>query len=245
MTGAIPDVTLNLTSADPATPVTVTVGPDTNSINNSISNFITEYNTVVGDLNTQFTVNAATDQEGPVGSDSALRILQSSLLSDITYATTDPASVSSGITNLASLGITLNNDGTLSVNSSTFNTALTANPAGVQNFFQNSSSTGFADHFNSDLTNLTNASSGILNSDLAENQTEQSALNTEITGFQSQLATQKIQLDQEFSQVNANLEEYPFLLQEVTQELSSISSASTTPATTTSSNTTPTSGESA
>jgi flagellar hook-associated protein 2 len=245
VTGAIPDVTLNLTSADPATPVTVTVGPDTNSITNSISNFITEYNTVVGDLNTQFTVNAATDQEGPVGSDSALRILQSSLLSDITYATTDPASVSSGITNLASLGITLNNDGTLSVNSSTFNAALTANPAGVQNFFQNPSSTGFADHFNSDLTNLTNASSGLLNSDLAENQTEQNALNTEITGFQSQLATQKVQLDREFSQVNANLEEYPFLLQEVTQELSSISSTSTAPATTTSSNTTPTSGETA
>ena len=245
VTGAIPDVTLNLTSADPATPVTVTVGPDTTSINNSIGNFVIEYNTVVNDLNTQFTVNDATGAEGPVGSDSALRILQSSLLSDITYATTDPSSIGTGITNLASLGITLNNDGTLSVNSSTFTSALTANPAGVQNFFQNSASTGFADHFNSDLANLTDPSSGILNSDLAENQTEQSALNTEITGFQSQLATQKVQLDREFSQVNANLEEYPFLLQEVTQELSSISSASTTPATTTSSNTTPTSGESA
>ena len=224
----------------------MTVGPDTTSINNSIGNFVIEYNTVVNDLNTQFTVNDATGTEGPVAvHDSALRILQSSLLSDITYATTDPSSIGTGITNLASLGITLNNDGTLSVNSSTFTSALTANPAGVQNFFQNSASTGFADDFNSDLANLTDPSSGILNSDLAENQTEQSALNTEITGFQSQLATQKVQLDREFSQVNANLEEYPFLLQEVTQELSSISSASTTPATTTSSNTTPTSGESA
>ena len=74
MTGAIPDVTLNLVSADPATPVTVTVGPDTTAITNSIDNFVTEYNTVIGDINTQFTVNPATNEEGPLGADSALRI---------------------------------------------------------------------------------------------------------------------------------------------------------------------------
>jgi flagellar hook-associated protein 2 len=245
VTGAIPDVTLNLVSADPATPVQVSVGPNTNQITNSINNFVTEYNTVIGDINNQFTVNAATNAEGPLGSDSALRILQSSLAANITYATTDTTSVSSGLTNLASLGITLNDDGTLSVDSSTLNSALSANPAAVQNFFQNSSSTGFADNFNSALDNLTDPVEGILNADLAENQTEQGSLTTEINNFQNQLATQKIQLDQEFSQVNANLEEYPFLLQEVTQELSSISSTSTTPTPPSSSNTAPTSGESA
>ncbi len=245
VTGAIPDVILNLVSADPATPVQVSVGPNTNQITNSINNFVTEYNTVIGDINNQFSVNAATNNEGPLGADSALRILQSSLAANITYATTDTTSVSSGLTNLASLGITLNDDGTLSVDSSTLNSALSANPAAVQNFFQNATSSGFADNFNSALNNLTDPVEGILNSDLAENQTEQGSLTTEINNFQNQLATQKIQLDKEFSQVNANLEEYPFLLQEVTQELSSISSTSTTPTTTTSSNTAPTSGESA
>src|SRR5580698_5802072 len=244
VTGAIPDVTLNLVSADPATPVTITVGPNTAQINNSIDNFVTEYNTVVSDLNTQFTVNAATNQEGPVGSDSALRILQASLLTDVAYATTDPTSQSSGLNNLASLGITQNDDGTLTVNSATLSSALTSNPAAVQNFFTNTNSTGFADNFNTDLSNLTNPEQGVLNSDLSENQTEQNTLNTEITSFQAQLATQKTQLDSEFSQVNANLEEYPFLLQEVTEELGSVSSSSTSPTSTTSTNTTPTAGES-
>jgi flagellar hook-associated protein 2 len=244
VTGAIPDVTLNLVSADPATPVQISVGPNTNQITNSIDNFVTEYNTVIGDINAQFTVNAATNNEGPLGSDSALRILQSSLATDITYATTDATSVSSGFTNLAALGITVNDDGTLSVNSSTLDSALSANPSAVQNFFQNASSSGFADNFSSALNNLTDPVEGILNADLAENQTEQGSLTTEINNFQSQLATQKIQLDQEFSQVNANLEEYPFLLQEVTAELGSISSGSSTPTTTPNANTTPTSGES-
>jgi flagellar hook-associated protein 2 len=244
VTGAIPDVTLNLVSADPATPVQISVGPNTNQITNSIDNFVTEYNTVIGDINAQFTVNAATNNEGPLGSDSALRILQSSLATDITYATTDATSVSSGFTNLAALGITVNDDGTLSVNSSTLDSALSANPSAVQNFLQNASSSGFADNFSSALNNLTDPVEGILNADLAENQTEQGSLTTEINNFQSQLATQKIQLDQEFSQVNANLEEYPFLLQEVTAELGSISSGSSTPTTTPNTNTTPTSGES-
>ncbi len=247
VTGAIPDVTLNLVSADSATPVTVTVGPDTTSITNSINNFVTEYNTVIGDINTQFTVNAATNEEGPLGSDTDLRVLQSSLAADITYATTDPTSVSSGFSNLASLGITMNDDGTLTVDSSTLSSALTSNLAAVQNFFTNSNSTGFADNINADLTNLTDPSVGILNQDLAENQGEQSDLNTEITNFQTQLTAQQAELTQEFDTVNASLEQYPFTLAEVNAALGTLSStALTTSATpTTNTNTTPTSGTSA
>ena len=254
VTGAIPDVTLTLTTADPATPVTLTVGPNNDQITNSIDNFVTEYNTVVGDINSQFAVNAATNTQGPLGSDTNLRILQSSLLSDITYATTDPTSVSSGLTNLAALGIDLNNDGTLTVNTTatydaqgnlthqSLSNALATNPAGVLNFFQNSSSTGFADNLTPALNSLTDPVTGIVNSDLAENQGEQTAIGNEITNFQTQLAAQKIQLDQEFSQVNANLEAFPFLLQEITAELGSTVPGGSTTGTTPSTNTTPASG---
>jgi flagellar hook-associated protein 2 len=244
VTGAIPNVTLTLVSADPATPVTVTVGPDTTSITNSIDNFVTEYNTVVGDINAQFTINPATSLEGPLGPDTDLRVLQSSLAADITFATTDATSVSSGFNNLASLGITMNDDGTLTLDSATLSSALSSNPAAVQNFFTNSNVTGFADNFNADLVNLTDPSIGILNQDLASNQSQQNDLTTEITNFQTQLAAQTTQLDQVFDTVNASLEEYPFLLDEVTQELASINSSSATPATTTNTNTAPATGES-
>ncbi len=251
VSGAIPDVTLNLVTADSATPVKVTVGPDTTAITNSINNFVVEYNTLIGDINTQFTVNAATNTEGPLGSDTYLRSLQSSLLTDMTYATTDSTSVSSGLTNLASLGIVMNSDGTLTVNQTATDTApgfpdvLATNLGAVQNFFTNTASTGFADTLNTALTKMTYPSTGILNSDLAEKQGEQTVLSTEIANFQTQMAAQKIQLDAEFSQVNANLESYPFLLQEITAELGSMSSTGTTTGTTTSQNTTPVTGQSA
>jgi flagellar hook-associated protein 2 len=232
-------------SADPATPVTVTVGPDTTSIINSINNFVTEYNTVVGDVNAQFAINPTTSSEGPLGSDYSLRILQSSLASDATYATSDATSVSSGFTNLAALGITTNSDGTLSVDTATLTSALTSNPAAVQNFFTNSNATGFADNFNASLTNLTDPSTGILNADLAENQSERNDVTTEITNFQTQAAAQQTQLTQEFDAVNASLEEYPFLLQEVTAALGSLGSSSTSTGAVANTNSTPTSGESA
>jgi flagellar hook-associated protein 2 len=245
VTGAIPDVTLNLVTGDPGTPVQVSVGADTTDITNEIGNFVSAYNTVIGDLNTQFTANSATNQEGPLGYDSALRALQSSLLNDATYTTSDSLSTSSGINNLAALGITMNNDGTLSLNSSTLSSALSSNPAAVQNFFQNANSTGFANNLNTDLTNLTDPTTGILNLDLAQNQTQQSALASEISDFQANLASQQTALDQEFSQVNANLEEYPFMLQEVNAALGSLTSGSSTTTSTANTNTTPTSGTSA
>ena len=92
----------------------------------------------------------------------------------MTYATTDPTSVSSGLTNLAALGIDMNSDGTLTVNQyrdsraqgnvlhSPFAMCSPPIPR-LQNFFTNSNSTGFADNFNSDLTNLTDPSTGVLN----------------------------------------------------------------------------------
>jgi len=248
--GAIPDVTLNLQSADSALPVQVTVGPNTTGITTAITTFVNAYNTVVSDINSQFAFNTATNSQGTLGSDNSLRILQSSLLADMTYTTTDATSVSSGLVNLAALGIDMNDDGTLTVNQvatdthPSFANELATNPSAVQNFFQNSSSTGFANNLNSDLTNLTAPATGVLNEDLAANQNQQDDLTTEITNFQTQLAAQKIQLDQEFDAVNTSLEQYPFTLMEVTAALGSMTAGGSITGTTPSTNTTPTSGES-
>ena len=132
----------------------------------------------------------------------------------------------------------------LSVDSATLDSALTSNPAAVANFFSNTNATGFADNFSNDLNNLTAPATGVLNSDLAANQEQQTDLNNEISAFQVHLAEQATALTAEFDQVNASLEEYPFLLQEVTAALGSLSSTGSTEGTLPSTNTTPTSGNS-
>jgi flagellar capping protein FliD len=174
----------------------------------------------------------------------------------MTYATTDATSVSSGLVNLAALGIDMNDDGTLTVNQvatdthPSFSNVLATNPSGVQNFFQNSSLTGFANNLNSDLGSLTAPATGVLSEDLAANQSQQADLTAEITNFQTQLAAQQAQLELVFNTVNASLEQYPYTLQEVNAALGVLSSdglttgTTTNTSTSTNTDTTPTSGNS-
>ncbi len=224
VTGAIPGVTLNLTSAAPSTTVQLTVGPDAAQATAAINTFVNAYNAVIGTLNTQFAVNPSTNTQGPLASDSALRSLQSSLLNDATYAITG----NSGLVNLASLGIDFNNDGTLTVNQIATDThpslanVLAAYPGAVQTFFQSVSGTGFANNFNNDLTNLTDTSNGILNVDIAGNTAQQKALTKQITNLQDRLLAQQKALTLQYAQVNATLEAYPSLLLTVTAEIGAL-----------------------
>jgi flagellar hook-associated protein 2 len=225
VSGAIQGVTLNLASAAPDTSVELTVGPDTSQVTTAVNNFVSAYNTVISAINAQYVVDpTGATPAPPLESDISLRSLQSSLLSDAEYAVTG----NSGLVNLAALGITTNNDGTLTVgtaaNGESFAQILAANPSAVQNFFQNNSSTGFANNFNTDLTNLTDATRGPLNADLASNQAEEQSLTTDITNFQTQLASEQTSLTAQYDSVNASLQSYPLLLQEVTETLSSIDS---------------------
>lgn len=214
VTGAIPGVTLDLLAAIPSVPVQVAVSADATQAEQAISTFVGAYNTVVEDINTQFTVNPGTNSEGPLAGDSSLRSLQSSLLSDATFA-----SGNGQFNSLASIGITMNDDGSLSIDSSQLSSALSSNPSAVLNFFQNTAQNGFANNFASDLQNLTDPTNGILNLDLSQNQAQQTDLGSSISDLQTQISSQQQQLETEFAQVNAELESFPFELQAVQQEL--------------------------
>ncbi|MGP0020478.1 MAG: flagellar filament capping protein FliD [Candidatus Sulfotelmatobacter sp.] len=235
ITGAIPGVTLNLANASSGNPVQLTVGPDAAQATTAINNFVSAYNQVISDINQEVTYNTATNSQGPLGSDSAVAQLQSSLLNDAAFS----VSGNDGYVNLAALGINTNNDGTLTVDSSQLSSALASEPSAVQNFFQNSASTGFANNFNTDLTNLTDPTQGVLNVDLAQNTAEQADLTNSINNFQTQLTAQQTALTSEYDAVNASLQAYPLLLQEVTATLGTMGSGGTT---TTSSTPTLTSG---
>jgi len=215
-------VTLNLVSASPNATVQITVGPDVQRATTAINAFVSAYNQVINDINQQYTVNPATDSQGPLAPDSALRALQSSLMQDITYSIAG----NGGLVNLAALGINMNDDGTLTVGTNaagqTMSQVLTSNPAAFQNFFQNATSTGFANNLHNDLLHLTDPTVGLLNVDLIQNKTEQRTLADNINNFEGQLADQQKHLTMQFSQVNASLQAYPLLLQQVTETLASM-----------------------
>jgi flagellar hook-associated protein 2 len=222
ITSAISGVTINLAGTAPGSPVQLDVGPDQTQITNAVNNFVSAYNQIIGDINQEFTFNASNNRQGPLGSDTALRSLQSSLLSDASYAVPGDG----GLVNLSSLGINQNDDGTLTVGSSptgqTLAQVLSSNPTAFTSFFQNSASTGFANNFNTDLTNLTDPTVGVLSVDITQNKAQQQTLSDNISDFQVRLAAEQQSLTAQFDQVNATLQAYPLLLQQVTETLGTL-----------------------
>lgn len=217
VTSAIPGVTLNLLSAPPATNVAVTVAPDTTQISGAINTFVSSYNAVVQAINSQYAVNS-NSQQGVLASDSTLASIQSTLASDVNFS----ASGNSSFVNLASMGISTNDDGTLTVDSTTLNSSITSNFQDFVNFFQGAGDSGsFAGSFNTDLNNLLSPTGLIATDENGISQSTQ-ALSDQISQFQANLSDQQTALTTEFSQIDATLEQLPTLELQVQGQLSGI-----------------------
>jgi|SRR5579883_299680 flagellar hook-associated protein 2 len=217
VSNVINGVTLSLGSASPSTPITLNVSPDTTQIASAINTFVNAYNTVIGDINTQFNVASDGSGGGPLEADNTLRDVQSQLLGAISYS----ISGNSGIVNLASLGINMNNDGTLSVDNGALSTALQSNYSAVQSFLQNAS-TGFAQNLSTVLSNINSPGTGLLSIDSQSITNTSQDLSTQISDLQASLAVQQQNLTTVYSQVNTTLQELPMLQNQISQQLAGL-----------------------
>ncbi len=223
VTGAIPGVTLNLLSADQGVQVNLGVSQDTASATTAINQFVSDYNTAISALTSQFTYVTGSG-EGVLSTDSTIRNLQSALLGAINYTYT-PSSGTTTMPNLSSLGISMQNDGTLTVDSSTLQSALQNNFSDVQNFFQGASFNGFANSLDSQLTSFLAPGNGAFTVDLQSMNSEYSDLQTEISNFESNYITPlKTQLQSEYSQAEILLQQLPIEMKQISMELGQNSS---------------------
>jgi flagellar hook-associated protein 2 len=216
--GTIPGVTLNLSSPAPTTTVTLTLGADTTQQASAINTFVSAYNKVIGDLSAQFAVDPVTKQAGPLGSDATLTLAQGQIQSAISFATSGNGAVNS----LPDLGISLNNDGTLSVNNSTLSASLLSNPAAVQAFFQSTNASGFGANLKSNLKALTDPLTGTVSQDLTGLQKTQTDITQQISDFQVQLDAKSKQLTTQFDLVDTMIQQLPLLLDQVHSQLASL-----------------------
>jgi flagellar hook-associated protein 2 len=149
-----------------------------------------------------------------------VQTLQSDLLGSLDYTSTTGTGSSAVVTSLASMGISVNTDGTLTVNSSSLNDALQNNFGDVQNFFQGAALNGFAGSLDTQLTSFTNPADGAFTVDLQSISSENTGLQTDITNFQNNIiAPLKIQLTAEFSAAEIALQQLPNQIRDVDAEL--------------------------
>jgi len=213
VTGAISGVTLSLLGASPTTSVNLTVASDASTVSTAINQFVTDYNTAMGLLTTQFTFASTTDSsgnttsgEGVLASDPLVTALQRSLQQTLNYSYT-PTSGTTTVSSLYDMGITVGNDGQLSVDSTTLNNALINNASDVQTFLEGTALNGFAASFDSDMNTYTNAATGAFTVDLNSISTTSSDLTSQISDFETgYITSQKTQLTAMYTKAEQALE---------------------------------------
>jgi flagellar hook-associated protein 2 len=220
VTGVIPGVTLNLQGVSPTgTSVNLSVAPNTSAASAAINQFVSDYNTLIAAVNSQYAYTTGSGQ-GVLAEDPTLETLQSGLLGGMDFTSTSGSGSSATTTSLASMGITMNEDGTLSVDSTTLNTALQNNYSQVQNFFQGTSLNGFANSMDQELTSFINPADGAFTVDLQSMNTEYTSLQADINNFQTNIiAPLQVQLQSEYSQAEIALQQLPGELKDVDAEL--------------------------
>jgi flagellar hook-associated protein 2 len=217
VTGALPGVTLNLLNAAPGTNVGLAIAPDTSQASTAINQFVTDYNKAIGDVNAQFIFNGSS--EGVLAGDSVVRSLQSTLQGALGYTYT-PSSGTTSVSSLTSLGISVNKDGTLSVDNGALSSVLQNNFSDVQNFFQGPSLNGFANSLDQQLTSFTSPADGAFTVDLQSISTDYSGLQTDINNFQTNyIVPLKAQLTSEYSKAEILLQQLPTEMQQINSEL--------------------------
>ena len=152
--------------------------------------------------------------------------VDSSGLTDSTTSTavTFGSSQSSGITSITQLGVSVNNDGTLALDTDTLNSVLNTNYQDVVSFFQPSGDfTSFGGNFSTVLNNIgTSATNGAIKLALQENSTVETQLNTNISNEETTISAQKTQLTTELNEANFVLTEIPQELQQINEMYSAI-----------------------
>ena len=119
----IPGVTLTLNKIT-ASSASLTIARDTTTISNSISGFVKAYNELSSTLTTVSAYNPATKTGALLQGDSTVRTLQSQLRAALSTAI---AGTSGALTTLSQVGVSFQKDGSLALDSTKLNNAISNN----------------------------------------------------------------------------------------------------------------------
>lgn len=184
-----PGLTVNLL-ATTSQPVTVTVSTSYSGLQSALSNFATAYNSAVTAVDAQIGQDA-----GPLSGDSIINTLQGLLQGIATFS-----GGSGTVSSLNDLGLTVDEEGQMSFDASTF-TAL--NPADIQQFLGTSTSGGFLQTVTNQLNSVTDEGSGDIEKEYAALQTQINQENQEISADQTRIADMENNLESQLSQADA------------------------------------------
>ena len=189
ITDLIPGLTINLVTAGNST---ITVAQDNSSLSSKISAFVTSLNTLDKSLKDISSYDASTKKGAALYGDSAVNSLRREIRSIIT--STLGVNATTSYNRLSQVGVNFKSDGTLSLDSTALNTAISANFNKVAKLFSGTGDSsdsktlqGFAYQLNTVLTNATGIDGLITN--------RKSSLQSDIRRLQAKADQEQLRLD--------------------------------------------------
>jgi flagellar hook-associated protein 2 len=225
ISGVVEGLTLSVRGLS-ATPVNVDVSNDRDSISKAVTAFATAYSNLAKNIADQTKYDPTAKVGGPLQGDSAV----GGVLSRLRGIINGSSGASSTFSRLSDIGLEMQRDGTLTVNSTKLGKALD-NLGEMKKAFANSDASvpgndGFARRFakvTADMLavdgTLTTRTAG-LQKQISQNSQKQSALEDRVTRYQDRLTQQFTAMDSNLAKLNA-LNSY------VTQQLAAITGSTT------------------
>jgi flagellar hook-associated protein 2 len=213
VTGAVAGVTLNLAGVDTTNTYNLTITTDTTAITGALNDFATAYNAVNSFINKQFAYDPNKKSQGPLGSDSVLREIQGKLQSVLTST----FSGNTTITTFRSAGLALQQDGSLTVDSTKLGPALSSNFNELKNFFQNAS--GPANLLNAKLNESTDIAVGSITTARNNIAATIRDIDSHISDIESQLVFRQQLLIAQFTRADTALKQLSVMQSQISSSL--------------------------
>jgi len=129
---AIVGLTFTLKQADPTTTINMSIGIDTIDLQNKVQGFVDSYNALVSFLDSQYTVDAVTGDNGVLAGEALLTSLKGDLTSGLLRSV---PGLPSDRNSLVRIGVEPDQYGVLQINDNLFSNFLNNDPAAIRDLF--------------------------------------------------------------------------------------------------------------
>ncbi len=217
----IEGVSITLKSADPSTTVTVSASKNYGGLTSKVKSFIESYNSLVDTLSEQTKYDPATKQAGTLLGDSSVSRIGSAL-SRMLYEGVD--GVDPDVNSLSKLGIEIDENGHLSLDSDKLQQAMKDHPDDVIKFFTSdeTGNEGIAVKLENFLDGYLQSSTGILSAKTDGLQKSIDRIEDQIQHINDRLVMREANLRHQFNALEDLLAQYQQTSGQLDQQLASI-----------------------
>jgi flagellar hook-associated protein 2 len=202
VTGVINGVTLNLTGTNPTTAINLNITADNSGLSSQVSTLVSDISTALSFINSQNTVNSSSSSSSSTSNVLMGNASLFTMKNTIVNTLLENIPGNSTYTTAGSIGIDFGSNGTVSLDSDTFDAALSANPTEVQNAIQTLST----DLYKS-LNVYVDPTTGTIQSIENSVNSQITNINTQLTAVDNNCAQEAQQLDDEYTNLEVLLEQ--------------------------------------